>query len=216
MNTRNKKYSAFSFIEVMLSVFLVSVGLIAAMSLITKGLSETLDSRSQVTASLLAQEGIELMRNERDKGWLNGNENFSNIPDVRDYRIDYNGTSYADLRKLYINNTDFYTHNSSSATPTKFSRKIIISYLKYQNMIGTCSNLHPCYKEEIGGNPSCYLKCYQPIDRLYAEAVKITSIVIWGGDFSSVLSDCTTANKCAYAESILSKWNQNTISTISP
>lgn len=123
MNVRKNK--GFSFVEVMVSVFLVSVGLLAALSLLTKGLSETMDSRNQLIASLLAQEGVELVRSVRDTNWANGRDSFIGIPNGT-YAIDYKLTGFDSSKKqLKLDSDGFY--QGDAGTPTKFFRKIDLS-----------------------------------------------------------------------------------------
>jgi Tfp pilus assembly protein PilV len=65
-NSKSKFFKGFSFIEVMFSVFLISVGITAAISLITLGIKKSTENRRQLIAVMLSQEGIELARNIRD------------------------------------------------------------------------------------------------------------------------------------------------------
>lgn len=130
---KNKNYKAFSFIEVMISVFLLSVGMIAVITLMSGSLRDSLDSRNQVIAAGLAQEGTELVKNIRDTNWkITGNTSFTNIPPVpvpASCIISYGSSSSLSCGGgVYLLNYDvdnFYTHNAG--TPTRFQRKIIIS-----------------------------------------------------------------------------------------
>lgn len=126
------KMAGFSFVEVLISVFLVAIGMIAIISLISSTLSNSIDSRSQVIATLLAQEGTELVRNIRDNNWVVYSDptdhSFENIINNTDCTIDYvnptinyGPTSHA----LKINSEGFYAH--SGVVNTKFQRKIIIA-----------------------------------------------------------------------------------------
>lgn len=175
------KSQAFSFIEVMISVFLVSVGLLAALSLLTKGLRETMDSRNQVIASLLAQEGTELVRSIRDSNWANNNPTFQGIPNgTNSQQIDYKDATLASGNfQLKINN-GFYQH--SAGNNTKFFRKIIITKNSDEkaditSMVvwnGRTSNIFKDAKED------------QDLDE----------------------SNCNTINKCAYAKDTLTSWGE--------
>ncbi|HPN96241.1 MAG TPA: hypothetical protein PLK35_00580 [Candidatus Moranbacteria bacterium] len=118
----------FSLLEAILSVFIVSVGLVAVMSLLTASIKETLGSRSQQVASLLAQEGVELVRNIRDNNWARQlDDSFNGIDAANNCTIAYNSTlSCSGDYKLSRNTSGYYVHNSN-LPDTRFSRKIIIS-----------------------------------------------------------------------------------------
>jgi Tfp pilus assembly protein PilV len=129
---KNKKYKAFSFVEVIISVFLVTVGLVAVISLLSGTLNNTIDSRNQVIAILLSQEGTELVRNIRDNNWESNDppatHSFDNINNDADCTIDYitHIIEYTPASHiLKINSDGFYAH--SGLTNTKFQRKIVIA-----------------------------------------------------------------------------------------
>jgi Tfp pilus assembly protein PilV len=165
----------FSFLEVMLSVFILVVGIMAAITLMGKSIKESLDSRNQIVASLLAQEGIELLRNIRDTNWLiPGNTSFTGFPisDPATCRIDItSGLNCVTLSKVLNYNSLNLSYSHTGGNATKFSRQIIIA---------------------DSGN-----------DKI------VQSMVIWtGSDFPSI-SDCSTANGCAYAQLTMTKWGEN-------
>lgn len=196
MKFKRKNLSrAFSFVEVMVAVFLVSVGLLAALKLLTGGLSATMDSRDQLIASLLAQEGTELVRSVRDNNWANGKPSFNGGTAATtigngSWRINYNYTtttalndvSANPLRYRLLRSFSFYTHSGTSST--QFFRKIIISGDSNQK--------------------------------------KVLSLVVWNGksagnpfvdkDSNALtennLEKCNTENKCAYAEDVLTNWGE--------
>lgn len=139
MNTKNIKFNktGFSLIETIVVLFIVSVGLLAVLSLsIESAKSQSLNKNALVAAGL-AQEGIELIRNVRDTNWR---ENSSSTPVAwnryiegsligEKYKIDYNtfiptSTSSIDSAILY-DSAGFYSHDTSSQ-PTIFKRMITI------------------------------------------------------------------------------------------
>jgi prepilin-type N-terminal cleavage/methylation domain-containing protein len=189
LNARNRH--GFSFIESMLAVAVVSIGLSAALPLFTSGIVESNDSRDQVIAAMLAQEGVELMQNFRDNNWVSLGEAFSDttFPDQssEDCRISYDSAALNECdvtgdKKMYLN-SGYYTHVSSIAS-TKFQRKIFVKY-----------------KDGAGNDISL---------RSSAESVEITSVVIWGSypfpDYGSIHTSCNTSKRCSFAETILTKW----------
>lgn len=133
-NYKLQAYRGFSFIEVMLSVFLLSIGMGAAISLIGAGLKESIDSRNQLIASLLTQEGVELVRNIRDTNWVTpGNVSFSGFPaaDPAICRVD--PRSIDDLSqcvgqsKVLKYDGTLRLYNHTTGTNTRFLRQITIS-----------------------------------------------------------------------------------------
>jgi Tfp pilus assembly protein PilV len=182
-------HKAFSFIESMLAVFLVSVGLLVALQLLTLGLKNSLNARDQFIASLLAQEGIEIVRNIRDNAWVDNNPDttsFSNFPATSpgstclvSYDSNIFNCSGAFTTPLYSQN-NYYTNTGGSVT--KFRRMVLISLPSDTSMVTsmvlwgnktfsdiTCSDYNTC----------------------------ITN-----------LSKCNSANQCSYTQITLNKWGE--------
>lgn len=63
---------SFTLIEVVVAIFLISLGTLGSFSLIQRTVSFTAITSSQLAASYLAQEGIEVIRNIRDTNWISG------------------------------------------------------------------------------------------------------------------------------------------------
>lgn len=66
----NKSGAGFTLIEIIVAIFVITVGAGGAFNLIQKTISFTSISSSQLTAAYLTQEGIETVRNTRDSNWL--------------------------------------------------------------------------------------------------------------------------------------------------
>ena len=125
---KNKK-NGFTLIELILTVFVVSVGLIAAYLVVQLPLYYTSLSVSRLTAAYLAKEGIEIVRNIRDTNWLYGKDWENGLSEPGGpWQADYLSTElsnpYDDNVFLNIDSDDFYGYSGSS--PTKFKRKIEI------------------------------------------------------------------------------------------
>lgn len=170
-------YKAFSFAEVMISVFLLSIGMVATITLMSGSLRDSMDSRNQVIASGFAQEGTELVKNIRDTNWLLHKtspavHSFDNITNGPNCTIDYTLSDLGALtcspasNILKIDSNSFYNH--TSGTNTRFQRKISID-------------------DELKGGILTGNKI-------------ISSMVIWGGSFPLTTATCNTATKCAYAQ----------------
>ena len=65
-----KNKNGFSLIDVVMAVSVITVGLIGVMSLIVQNVQASRVNKDFLVASMLAQEGIELVRNIRDTNWL--------------------------------------------------------------------------------------------------------------------------------------------------
>ncbi|HRZ95575.1 MAG TPA: hypothetical protein P5262_03360 [Candidatus Moranbacteria bacterium] len=193
---KNKKNflhrKGFSFIESILAVFLVSVGVIAGLKLLTVGLKDSMESRDQFAASLLAQEGVELVRNIRDNNWVDNDPStgsFNYFPaDDNNRCIADKDTSGVNIScgvnngqmRLRLDNDNYYMNSGS--TNTKFFRRIKFNY--------------------------CNVGC-SGIARDAAKSVVVTSLVSWNGEVSGTsVDDCNTSTKCAYTQIILNKWGE--------
>lgn len=129
----NTIYSGFAMLEIMLSFFLITVGIIASLALIGGGIKQSAEAKNQSIANGLAQEGVELVRNIRDNNWASGVASFAKItPNSNVCRVDKDYAYPADmlcnnssLKVLKIDANGVYQH--SAGTDTKFKRKIITS-----------------------------------------------------------------------------------------
>ncbi len=63
--------TGFSLIEVIVAIFLISVGLVVVVSLINRTIYYTQSVSSRLAAVYLAQEGMEIVKNIRDSNFLN-------------------------------------------------------------------------------------------------------------------------------------------------
>jgi len=147
-----RKICGFTLIEVIIAIFLITVGITAVLLLITKTLGAMSLSFSQLKAAYLAQEGIEVVRNIRDTNWIDPAitdwDNFLSKPGCQPvpgnplnpergqcplwYVINYDTTAPTEVAQgsnnpLYLDGTDFYTHTGGTATP--FFRHIEIDYI---------------------------------------------------------------------------------------
>lgn len=187
-----KKFSSnhkgFSFAETIISVFIFTVGLLAAIQLISSGLEQSINSKNQIIAGELAQEGVELIRNIRDNNWASGDPNgtFDYLPNNSSSNSSSSTTQYNNCN-IYYNYTyetggqincnapqqlyldgGFYDGNASG-TKTKFMRKIDLRYPDPNDLV-------------------------------------VTSEVSWSG---SMPATCSVANKCVSVQVTLTTWGGN-------
>ncbi|MFA5986222.1 MAG: hypothetical protein WC819_02655 [Parcubacteria group bacterium] len=209
-NKKNKR--GFSIGEVMVAMFILLVGIVDAIYLTVRSVGDLHDSRDAVIATLLAQEGTELVRNVRDNNVTQstcgtGSERctafdqeygFPSITgsQIIECTIDYNtgGTDSKFLcnnspSEIYLNTaTGMYTHQSGGNTflETGLRRKIYIEYDR--------SNNGP-------------INAATPPDEIIAN---VTSVVVFGGaDFptkANIEKDCMIAKGCVYAQTRLTSW----------
>ncbi len=188
---RNQKYRGFSFIESMIATFIVLVGMMAVLQLMSKNIRSTFENRKQTKAVFLAQEGIELIRNIRDNNWAQNSKNPSHTFDSpfpndskTNCRIDVAlpssiSCSNGSFLLKYDSGSEIY--NYSSGLDTSFRRKIEIKYLK------------------IDGSSAS--------DSTGADEAEISSAVIWGRNTFPV--PCVVSQQCVLEKVALTKWVLN-------
>lgn len=211
----SKKEGAFTIIELIISIFILSIAIIGIFSAFSVVTILTSDAEDRFTATYLAQEGTEIVRNIRDTNWMNmasspGLYNWDDMLTSCD--IGYDGceadyTTTTDInragawpmvqwnsRPLYKNNTTgFYGYYTSNATPTKFKRKIIITPIT-----------------DVDGNSSHIIKVIVQVS--WDKKATILAGPVSAGDPDdpdpadpSSPSKCNPAN-CIVAEELLYNW----------
>ena len=128
------KNKGFSLIEVVTAIFILTVGVGGAFSLIYQTLSAVYIVRSGLTASFLAQEGVEIIKNLRDNAWLESRAATStswlaNLSEAGgDYEVDYT-TDYLSRSNnstyMKIDSNGFM--NYSSGDNTNFIRSVALT-----------------------------------------------------------------------------------------
>ncbi len=90
--SKNKNQKGFSLLEVAIAVSIITIGFIGVSSLSNQSLQVEQTNRNTIIASMLAQEGLEIVRNIRDENWLEGRDFKDGLIDSQgfdyDYRID--------------------------------------------------------------------------------------------------------------------------------
>ncbi len=127
---------SFSLIEVIVAIFIITVGAGGAFALMQQNLAFSSVSSSKLTASYLAQEGIEVIRNIRDTNYLEGSAWDDGIVASTDYRLDYRSTSFPDSTcpgdHLKYESGHYVCSSDSSG---KFQREISVSKPEAGKMI---------------------------------------------------------------------------------
>lgn len=122
-----KTEAAFSLVEMIVVLFVISVGLIGVLSLVIQNIQSQSLNKDNIIAYQLAQEGIELVRKTRDSNWLASVDWNLNLVDGT-YYMDYldatPNISNVSTGKLYKGG-GYYSHDSSGEE-TSFSRLLKI------------------------------------------------------------------------------------------
>lgn len=196
--TSTKCLPAFSIAEVVLSAFMLTTGIVSVMSLYTASHRSSFDTRNVITASELAQEGVEVARNIRDNNtayradnWTVGdNCSTSTAGNCDPFRYFPNGA----------NSICNVSYNSSAATAFDCSAPQLLVTTSnagfFHNGAGTVTRFYRTIK----------------IDHTAAsDSARIQSFVTWvdpGANLNGngALAWCTPYNQCVYTELFLSRW----------
>lgn len=173
--------------ESILSLFVLTTGLLSVTALIIGSLRTSFDNRDVIVGVELSQEGAEIVRNVRDNGFLKNSSNpFEKFSSTnKNCRISYDAlyagidctSSISGDYSLKYDTSGFYQHNSGS--PTKFSRYLFVDY------DGTKAT--------------------------------VKSFVFWGGASAGMFTvgdagttgnttNCTVSKKCVFTEISLANW----------
>jgi Tfp pilus assembly protein PilV len=124
MKKNQKKKKGFSVYETMIAMFVLVVGILAALGLITSSMRRSMESRDYIVGAALAQEGIELVRNIRDNNLVSSRAYDENI--ISGGCISYNQSSMGPCgNPLKLSADNFYTHGAG--TTSKYHRQLIVS-----------------------------------------------------------------------------------------
>jgi hypothetical protein len=135
MNNMNKKYrkKGSMFLELMIAMFVLMVGIAGSIGLIHKTIAASSANSNQLTATYLAQEAIEVIRNIRDSNFINEKDYvdgiYSSIDDHCSFCfVEYDSTSIDGIENtsedniIYYKN-DFFSHDTGGEE-TIFKRSI--------------------------------------------------------------------------------------------
>ncbi len=144
----NSEQGGFTLFETLIAMGIITMGLLGIMTLVVYNLKAQTFNKNYIIASMLAQEGLEFVRQVRDTNWMtnplpgvfdgiNGNGSDYTFTVSEGPTIDYTANSISDGR-LYLKN-DFYTHDNTGA-PTSFYRLITVdnsgsNYLKINSWV---------------------------------------------------------------------------------
>lgn len=189
---KKKSLCGFSLGEVLLAGFVLTVGLLAISALMTKSLKGSFETRDTIVAVLLAQEGVELVRNVRDNDFVASSGNADGFP-----------ASSFDINKKYCR----MSYNDSNVDclgaanePNSNKSRYYLEYTPGNKMYKHTGNQ---------GRFSRYI--YIDYDDSAKEAT-VKSFVYWSGGNapsgieSGNIANCNIAKKCVYTEVFLNSW----------
>jgi len=148
----NKNNFGFSLVEVMTVITIVVIGMLGLVSLVRQNIQVQNVNKNYLIASMLSQEGLELVRNIRDENWLdrtiiNWESNKDEIVLDGTYTIYYDDSSGDIVTNQAFNSIDdaklrfidgFYNHEAS-ADDSIFYR--LISAVDYENYVAASSTV---------------------------------------------------------------------------
>lgn len=184
----SRKLPAFSIVEALFSMVILTVGLLSTTLIVAKSLSYSFDTRDTIIGIQLAQEGAELIRNSRDNDFLLGNEGFTQFSNSKHCRASYDDDPASTL-----------DCNSSQGGASRYSLVQSGGFYKHTGATGHFSRYIYVDLQNVASDPSAH----------------ILSFVYWdwtAGGFPSFIpsngdpSGCTLQNKCVYTESYLTSW----------
>jgi type II secretory pathway pseudopilin PulG len=140
--------SGFSLLEVIFSIGIITVGVISILTLFNYNLKAEINNKNKLIAIYLAQESIEVVRQQRDNIWFGGDADFLDenefsdgecIVFLKDTDIINKGwkietPSAATYKKVYINN-GYYVQKNNNA-PGGWQETGFERYLTIENNSG--------------------------------------------------------------------------------
>lgn len=118
----------FTLLESMVAIAIFSVGISTAVFVIVQSINVGTRTKNKIIAANLTQEGIEVVRNMRDRNWLAGRTWTDGIEGLTDACLQWNSDnvlgffindSPACNTNLFFDNTEHYVQ---TASPAQFSR----------------------------------------------------------------------------------------------
>ena len=173
MNIHRNTLSAFSIIEVLIGIFVFSLGLVSIYALLASSLNVNDYNRNSIIASNLAREQIELFRNIRDTNYKKlqvwnqlepHTQNFSQIFSPGDYYTLENNvvSGYVDVENKW---------SSVPEWPWEIA--------DMQDIYGLCLNADDIYSYDCAWGEIAAFYRYLYIEEISVWSYQITSKVIW-------------------------------------
>ncbi|MDP3792118.1 MAG: type II secretion system protein [bacterium] len=130
---KNKNQRGFTLVETLVSLVVLSFGLIPTLSVIVSSVNISKIMRNNLVAANLAQEGVEVVTSLRDSNWFNG-VNFDNGL-VGTWRVEWNTNWASNPPQSVTPETNPFVrldpatglYNYTTGSPTFFKRLVTVS-----------------------------------------------------------------------------------------
>lgn len=121
----------FSLIEVIIAVGIISFAFVGIMAVFASNIRMEMANRDRITASYLAQEGVEVIRQIRDNSWREGETWDADIPEGNDQTLSLvdpnnltqgwqlSSSGAANKQKIYLTEAGTYVQ-TKNAVPSSF------------------------------------------------------------------------------------------------
>ena len=166
-NNSKRKYNAFTLVEALVAISILLTGIISGFILVTRSLYNAKLIQDRLTASFLAQEGIELVRKIRDSNYVK-NIQGDNIKWNKDLEPNLGPSSMEPSSSYYIqiNPINKSVELTQCLTPCEESR---IPQLKYNDEYGF---------NYTSGEDTNFTRIIR-IDVIDDKHLRVSSIVTW-------------------------------------
>lgn len=189
---QNSNEGGFSLLEAMLSIFILLMGITAAMSLVSGGVRGLTLSKNRLIATNLAQEGLEIIHNVRDNNWLNS-KNEPTPPPWNDWTGSGSATGCPKVTPCtgYV----YWSSNDLIAQPEP-------SLLKWNAITN-----HYAYDGAVGVAFSRIITIVDDPDGEGVPTVRVQATVGWGDAGSCTIGGVNSSKQyCIQVEERLYKW----------
>jgi prepilin-type N-terminal cleavage/methylation domain-containing protein len=125
-NFKNNQ-KGFTLIEILIAISIFSIGIVGIYSLLNTVISTNYVSSDRFIASRLAQEGLEIVVNNRDRNWLKQTEWDDDLNDG-DYLASYDDIDLLTYEDSFLKIDANGCYNYDNGADTKYKRKITLSH----------------------------------------------------------------------------------------
>lgn len=208
-----KREKGFLLVDSLMAAAVLSIGLVATVSLVSSSVRQYSSNRDMVIAAGLAQEGVEIMRNIRDNNLAQIANDTSSTTWTKDDTFRYfplkdDNNSCGGGRCCHIDPSSYNYSDNHSASSGNTTVGLICN--GDSGFYG--SNVNYRYKLVLDDNRG-YIhrsensRFYRKIEVQYPsnDTRRVISYAGWG-DYPTQLSDCTLGNKCIYVQSTFTEW----------
>ncbi len=123
-----KKSAGFTLLEMIVATSILISGVLVVYASSAQLLAYTYNNQYRLVASYLAQEGVEVVRNIRDKNWVNGEEDWRTGLGTGDWQTQYDSSALSAYSGSPLQLTLDGFYNYETGDETIFTRKLTITH----------------------------------------------------------------------------------------